>query len=262
MDPKCENCHKAVYMAEKVTVDENKAYHMGCFRCSTCKVKLSLGNYTLLDGVLFCKPHFHEAFLSAGTYRAPDNTKKNIEEASTNETEQGVASQTSQILSSQTVDNPKTNDGMEESSNAAVLQTSNKTNEKETTHSETQKGVQEKQQQKEEDDDENVDPRHRHNLRSVLRSSSGQKKNLKRDNGLGSKGRKGNSLLQNSSAGGLMKGSGRFLQLSRMDAGDALDTYDLVEDISVISSMLKEHQREISAMRAALNRIQENLETI
>ncbi|EME29654.1 LIM domain and actin-binding protein 1 [Galdieria sulphuraria] len=261
MDPKCENCHKAVYMAEKVTVDENKAYHIGCFRCSTCKVKLSLGNYTLLDGVLFCKPHFHEAFLSAGAYRAPDNSKKTNEESSTNENEQGVASQTSQVPSSQTAENPKANNALEESSPVAVLQPSHKNNEKTPIDTEMHKDVH-KKEEKEEEDDENVDPRHRHNLRSVLRSS-GQKKNSKRDVGIASKGRKtGSLLLQNSSSGGLMKGSGRFLHLSHMDSADSLDTYDLVEDISVISSMLKEHQREISAIRAALNRIQENLETI
>ncbi|GJQ13261.1 hypothetical protein GpartN1_g5052.t1 [Galdieria partita] len=261
MDPKCENCHKAVYMAEKVTVDENKAYHIGCFRCSTCKVKLSLGNYTLLDGVLFCKPHFHEAFLSAGAYRAPENSKKTNEDSlPTEENEQGVVSQTSQVLSSQTTENLKANDAVEESSPVAVLQPSHKSNEKTNTHSETQKEAP-KKEEKEEDDDENVDPRHRHNLRSVLRSS-GQKKNSKRDIGVASKSKRAGSLLQNSSNSGLMKGASRFLHLSHMDSADSLDTYDLVEDISVISSMLKEHQREISAIRAALNRIQENLETI
>eukprot|EP00871_Galdieria_phlegrea_P001335 jgi/Galph1/2201/GphlegSOOS_G892.1 len=259
MDPKCEICQKAVYMAEKVTVDENKAYHMGCFRCSTCKVKLSLGNYTLLDGVLFCKPHFHEAFLSTGTYRAPEHNKlTNKEESTENASDVVNANPTNEgNLAAALNENESLPQNPTEASQQPVL----KENPKSTKISQNNKQKDDDaDSQQDAGDDENVDPRHRHNLRSVLRS--GQKKIAnKRDGGLLQKGKRANSLLQNSN-GGSMRSSLRLLQLSQLESGGGLDAYDLVEDISVVSTMLKEHQKEISAIRAALNRIQENLETL
>lgn len=72
---KCEVCQKSVYPDDKIVVDK-KLMHATCFRCTKCNTKLTLGNFTALEGTPYCKPHFKEAFKLKGKY---DFGGKNVE---------------------------------------------------------------------------------------------------------------------------------------------------------------------------------------
>ena len=41
------------------------AYHQRCFKCSHCKSQLTLSNWSIGNGVLFCKTHYLELFKGA-----------------------------------------------------------------------------------------------------------------------------------------------------------------------------------------------------
>ncbi|KYQ92810.1 LIM-type zinc finger-containing protein [Tieghemostelium lacteum] len=68
---KCTACTKAVYLTEKIVVEDKedkKIFHKLCLKCSTCKITLSLGNYASMNGVFYCKPHFKQLFATKGNY--------------------------------------------------------------------------------------------------------------------------------------------------------------------------------------------------
>jgi cysteine/glycine-rich protein len=68
---KCEKCSKTVYATEKIVIEEKdgkKVYHKACLRCSHCQVVLTLGNYSAMNGVTYCKPHLKQLFATKGNY--------------------------------------------------------------------------------------------------------------------------------------------------------------------------------------------------
>ncbi|CAN0914101.1 LIM domain-containing protein PLIM2c [Linum grandiflorum] len=64
---KCKACDKTVHFIDMVTAD-NVLYHKTCFKCSHCNGKLVTGNYSSMDGVLYCKPHFEQLFKETGNF--------------------------------------------------------------------------------------------------------------------------------------------------------------------------------------------------
>jgi cysteine and glycine-rich protein len=52
----CACCQQSAYAAESVDVDQRR-YHRGCFKCATCNVKLSMANFILVDGGVYCRTH-------------------------------------------------------------------------------------------------------------------------------------------------------------------------------------------------------------
>ncbi|CAN0900693.1 LIM domain-containing protein WLIM1 [Linum grandiflorum] len=63
---KCKACEKTVYLVDQLSAD-NKVYHKFCFRCHHCKGTLKLSNYSSIEGVLYCKPHFDQLFKMTGS---------------------------------------------------------------------------------------------------------------------------------------------------------------------------------------------------
>ncbi|KAM4700457.1 LIM domain and actin-binding protein 1 isoform 2-T2 [Discoglossus pictus] len=63
----CFGCEKTVYPMERLFANQ-QVYHNGCFRCTHCSTKLSLGSYASLHGSVYCKPHFNQLFKSKGNY--------------------------------------------------------------------------------------------------------------------------------------------------------------------------------------------------
>ncbi|XP_052211239.1 LIM domain-containing protein PLIM2b-like isoform X2 [Diospyros lotus] len=64
---KCKNCDKVVHFIDMVTA-QGASYHKTCFRCSHCNGQLSMGNYSSLDGVLYCQPHYEQHCKESGSY--------------------------------------------------------------------------------------------------------------------------------------------------------------------------------------------------
>ena len=64
---KCKACEKTVYPVDQLSAD-GTAYHKACFRCSHCKGTLKLSNYSSMEGVLYCKPHFEQLFKESGSF--------------------------------------------------------------------------------------------------------------------------------------------------------------------------------------------------
>ncbi|XP_024012847.1 LIM domain-containing protein PLIM2c isoform X1 [Eutrema salsugineum] len=96
---KCKACDKTVYVMDLMTL-EGMPYHKSCFRCSHCngtlvvsvsflcsspsscvvplfcmvtkRMNLSslsqISNYSSMDGVLYCKPHFEQLFKESGNF--------------------------------------------------------------------------------------------------------------------------------------------------------------------------------------------------
>eukprot|EP01083_Nonionella_stella_P220688 789313_1 len=66
----CLICGKTVYQMDKLTINE-VLYHKTCFRCSSCKCKLTMTSFAQMKGKLFCKTHFKQLFAeSGGSYDA------------------------------------------------------------------------------------------------------------------------------------------------------------------------------------------------
>ncbi|XP_008793824.1 LIM domain-containing protein WLIM1-like [Phoenix dactylifera] len=63
---KCKACEKTVYLVDQLTAD-GRVYHKACFRCHHCKGTLKLSNYSSIDGVLYCKPHYDQLFKMTGS---------------------------------------------------------------------------------------------------------------------------------------------------------------------------------------------------
>ncbi|KAF5729977.1 LIM domain-containing protein WLIM2b-like isoform X1 [Tripterygium wilfordii] len=64
---KCKACDKTVHCVELVSAD-GVSYHKTCFKCSHCNGLLKMGNYSSMDGVLYCKPHFEQLFKETGCF--------------------------------------------------------------------------------------------------------------------------------------------------------------------------------------------------
>lgn len=64
---KCKACDKVVHFVESLSAD-GIIYHKNCFRCSHCNGLLAMSNYSSMEGVLYCKPHFEQLFKETGTY--------------------------------------------------------------------------------------------------------------------------------------------------------------------------------------------------
>ncbi|XP_057488813.1 LIM domain-containing protein WLIM2b isoform X2 [Actinidia eriantha] len=64
---KCKACEKTVYPVELLSAD-GVSYHKSCFKCSHCKGTLKLSNYSSMEGVLYCKPHFEQLFKETGSF--------------------------------------------------------------------------------------------------------------------------------------------------------------------------------------------------
>jgi len=64
---KCAVCEKTVYPTEVIKADD-KCYHKACFRCKQCNSTLNAGNFSALDGTIYCKPHFKQLFREKGRY--------------------------------------------------------------------------------------------------------------------------------------------------------------------------------------------------
>ncbi|KAK4487286.1 hypothetical protein RD792_006108 [Penstemon davidsonii] len=64
---KCKACEKTVYPVEVLSAD-GISYHKSCFKCSHCKGTLMLSNYSSMEGVLYCKPHFEQLFKETGNF--------------------------------------------------------------------------------------------------------------------------------------------------------------------------------------------------
>lgn len=64
---KCKACEKTVYVVDLLSAD-GIPYHKACFKCSHCKGTLKLSNYSSMEGVLYCKPHFEQLFKETGNF--------------------------------------------------------------------------------------------------------------------------------------------------------------------------------------------------
>ncbi|KAF7816363.1 LIM domain-containing protein WLIM2b-like [Senna tora] len=64
---KCKACEKTVYPVDQLSAD-GTCYHKACFRCSHCKGTLKLSNYSSMEGVLYCKPHYEQLFKETGSF--------------------------------------------------------------------------------------------------------------------------------------------------------------------------------------------------
>jgi len=65
----CEECHKKVYLVEKLVVDDS-LFHAACFRCNKCQGQLSLTNFArcMKTGKYLCIPHSQESFRRRGRF--------------------------------------------------------------------------------------------------------------------------------------------------------------------------------------------------
>ncbi|KAL0347822.1 UNVERIFIED_CONTAM: LIM domain-containing protein PLIM2a [Sesamum calycinum] len=64
---KCKACDKTVYFVDLLSAD-GATFHKSCFKCSHCKGTLVMSNYSSMDGVLYCKPHFEQLFKESGNF--------------------------------------------------------------------------------------------------------------------------------------------------------------------------------------------------
>ncbi|XP_042512653.1 LIM domain-containing protein WLIM2b-like [Macadamia integrifolia] len=72
---KCKACDKTVYVVDLLTAD-GVDYHKSCFKCSHCRGTLVMSNYSSMDGVLYCKPHFEQLFKETGSFTKNFQTGK------------------------------------------------------------------------------------------------------------------------------------------------------------------------------------------
>ncbi|CAL9051883.1 unnamed protein product, partial [Musa banksii] len=85
---KCKACDKTVHFIDLLTAD-GVPYHKTCFKCSHCKgtllnqqetmqfhttcsnfsqLDMIMCNYSSMDGILYCKPHFEQLFKESGSF--------------------------------------------------------------------------------------------------------------------------------------------------------------------------------------------------
>ncbi|XP_059316147.1 LIM domain-containing protein PLIM2b [Lycium ferocissimum] len=72
---KCKACDKTVYFVDLLSAD-GATFHKSCFKCSHCKGTLVMSNYSSMDGVLYCKPHFEQLFKESGNFSKNFQTSK------------------------------------------------------------------------------------------------------------------------------------------------------------------------------------------
>ncbi|KAG6427130.1 hypothetical protein SASPL_111370 [Salvia splendens] len=65
---KCPACSKTVYPLEKIAL-EGESFHKSCFKCAHGGCPLTHSSYAALDGILYCKHHFHQLFMEKGNYQ-------------------------------------------------------------------------------------------------------------------------------------------------------------------------------------------------
>ncbi|XP_078382236.1 cysteine-rich protein 2-like [Oculina patagonica] len=65
--PKCPNCNKEVYFAEKVT-SLGKDWHRPCLKCEKCKKTLSPGSHAEHDGKPYCNNPCYSAMFGPGGF--------------------------------------------------------------------------------------------------------------------------------------------------------------------------------------------------
>ncbi|KAG5606994.1 hypothetical protein H5410_028486 [Solanum commersonii] len=87
---KCKACDKTVYFVDLLSAD-GATFHKSCFKCSHCKGTLVMSNYSSMDGVLYCKPHFEQLFKESG------NFSKNFQTSSKSEKESSLAKAPSKV---------------------------------------------------------------------------------------------------------------------------------------------------------------------
>jgi hypothetical protein len=58
----CAGCGKPVYAMEKQMSASGQTFHQACFKCTHCKSQLTLSNWSIGDGKVFCKTHYLELF--------------------------------------------------------------------------------------------------------------------------------------------------------------------------------------------------------
>ncbi|KAH9709339.1 LIM domain-containing protein WLIM2b [Citrus sinensis] len=75
---------KTVYPVEQLS-DDGVVYHKSCFKCSHCKGTLKLSNYSSMEGVLYCKPHFEQLFKESGNINKNFQSPARLVEKSTPE---------------------------------------------------------------------------------------------------------------------------------------------------------------------------------
>eukprot|EP00056_Hartaetosiga_gracilis_P009153 m.131222 g.131222 ORF g.131222 m.131222 type:complete len:256 (-) comp13071_c0_seq3:506-1273(-) len=62
---KCHICKKTVYPMEFVGASD-LAFHKMCFKCVTCKRKLSPSEYSTVNNQFYCRVHYEQAFKAKG----------------------------------------------------------------------------------------------------------------------------------------------------------------------------------------------------
>jgi len=67
VNPKCKVCLKTVYDQEKQVYDKT-VWHIACFKCLSCKSRISVKSVAMIQGDLYCKPCFLKLFKEKGNY--------------------------------------------------------------------------------------------------------------------------------------------------------------------------------------------------
>uniref|UniRef100_A0A7N0RFC5 LIM zinc-binding domain-containing protein n=2 Tax=Kalanchoe fedtschenkoi TaxID=63787 RepID=A0A7N0RFC5_KALFE len=81
---KCRACEKTVYVVDLLSAD-GVPFHKACFKCSHCKSTLKLSNYSSMEGVVYCKPHFEQLFKESGNFNKNFQSPTNSAEKPTRE---------------------------------------------------------------------------------------------------------------------------------------------------------------------------------
>eukprot|EP01105_Mastigella_eilhardi_P000488 TRINITY_DN1057_c0_g4_i2.p1 TRINITY_DN1057_c0_g4~~TRINITY_DN1057_c0_g4_i2.p1 ORF type:complete len:265 (-),score=98.88 TRINITY_DN1057_c0_g4_i2:404-1198(-) len=68
MSNRCAACGKTVYLGERAAGKGNDVFHKVCFRCSRCNSLLRPGNFSVINGVYYCIPHYTQLFKEHGNY--------------------------------------------------------------------------------------------------------------------------------------------------------------------------------------------------
>ncbi len=61
----CAACNGRVFPMDKQMVASGNTYHHACFKCSHCKSQLTISNWSVGNGSIFCKTHYIELFKCA-----------------------------------------------------------------------------------------------------------------------------------------------------------------------------------------------------
>jgi hypothetical protein len=65
----CFVCKQQVFAAERLVIDqanEQLVMHRACFKCKFCKQILKFGNFSTIDNVFYCTPHYKQKFAEQG----------------------------------------------------------------------------------------------------------------------------------------------------------------------------------------------------